>query len=223
MKRLLSLVFSAVVILGLLSGCGGKEDKVGSNEAAAFSVGYGQVDITPAGNVALTGFGDADERLSTRVTEPLYATCIAVKDAAGDTVLIVAYDLINCAEAWSIPTRQAVSEATGVPYDHVMLHSSHTHSGPDIAKMPPYQNEVKAKTVEAAQAAMADLAPATMSGSYTRVEERSAASVTICSLMARTWARAWAPCPRMNWWVTPGCLTICCRWSSLSGRTKRTS
>ena len=172
MKRLLSLVFSAVVILGLLSGCGGKEDKVGGNEAAAFSVGYGQVDITPAGNVALTGFGDADERLSTRVTEPLYATCIAVKDAAGDTVLIVAYDLINCAEAWSIPTRQAVSEATGVPYDHVMLHSSHTHSGPDIAKMPPYQNEVKAKTVEAAQAAMADLAPATMSGSYTRVEEK---------------------------------------------------
>lgn len=172
MKKFLCLILGAMLICGLLAGCSGDSEGASGADPSAFSVGYGQMEITPAGSVSLTGFGDSDERFSVRVTEPLYATCIAVKDAAGDTVLIVAYDLINCAEVWSVPTRQAVSEATGVPYDHVMLHSSHTHSGPDIAKMPAYQIEVKEKTVEAAKAAMADLAPATMSGAYTRVEEK---------------------------------------------------
>ena len=171
-KKILSIVLTVFLLLGILNGCGDSNADAGGEQAAAFSVGYAQRDITPSGSVSLTGFGDADERFSVRVTEPLYATCIAVKDAAGDTVIIVAYDLINCAEVWSIPVREAVAEATGVAYDNVMLHSSHTHSGPNIAKMPPYQAQVQALTVEAAVEAMADLTPATMSGTFTRVQEK---------------------------------------------------
>jgi len=173
MKKILCLVLTIFFLLGILSGCNSSStEETAESSPSAFSVGYAQADITPSGSVSLTGFGDADERFSVRVTEPLYATCIAVSDAAGDTVIIVAYDLINCAEVWSIPVREAISKKTGVPYDNVMLHASHTHSGPDIAKMPTYQADVQNKTVDAAVAALADLSPATMSGTYTRVEEK---------------------------------------------------
>jgi hypothetical protein len=166
LKKTLCVIISLLIFLGLLGGCGSSD---GSEEAATFSVGYAQIDITPSGSVSLTGFGDHDERFSTRVTEPLYATAIAVKDAAGDTVVIIAYDLISSYEEWATPTRNAIAEATGLPVDNIMTHCSHTHSGPDIKRMPAYQTEVLNKSVEVATAAIADMSPATMSGTYTRV------------------------------------------------------
>lgn len=173
MKKGLCVFLALCSLFVILGGCSkGSPDASGNNSTAAFSVGYAQANISPSTSVSLTGFGDADERYSNHVTEPLYATCIAVRDAAGDTVIIVAYDLINCAEVWSIPVRKAIAEATGIPYDNIMLHSSHTHSGPDIAKMPTYQTTVKNETVTAAVAALADLAPATMSGGFVRVQEK---------------------------------------------------
>lgn len=171
LNKVLCLILSLMIVLGLLNGCGssgeGEEASV-----AAFSVGYAQADITPSGNVSLVGFGDQDERFSNHATEPLYATCIAVKDAAGDTVIIIAFDLLGSYEEWATPAREAIAEKTGVPFDNVMIHSSHTHSGPDIKRMPTYQADVINKSVEIAAAAIADLAPATMSGTFTRVQEK---------------------------------------------------
>lgn len=172
-KRVLSMILSVLLLLSLLAGCnsskGGAKDET---PAAGFSIGYGQEDISPTGSVSLTGFGDAAERYSTHVTEKLYATAIAMQDAEGDTVVVVAYDLINCAENWSTPLRQELSKQTGLPVTNIMLHTSHTHSAPDIAKMPAYQMEVREKTITAVKAAIADISPATVSGNYTRVEEK---------------------------------------------------
>lgn len=172
-KRVLSLILSMLMLLGLLAGCGESgNSESGSDSAASFSIGYGQVDISPSGSVPLTGFGDTDERSSTHVSERLYATAIAMRDAEGDTVVVVAYDLINAKENWSTPLREELAKQTGLPMSNIMLHCSHTHSGPAIATMPTYQAEVKIKTIEAVKAAIADISPATVSGNYTRVEEK---------------------------------------------------
>lgn len=174
-KRVLSLILSMLMLLGLLAGCGSNSQSEGSgdsnSDSASFSIGYGQVDISPTGSVSLTGFGDAAERYSTHVTERLYATVIAMRDAEGDTVVVVSYDLINPKENWSTPLREELAKQTGLPMSNIMLHCSHTHSGPDIANMPAYQIEVRTKTIEAVKAAIEDIAPATVSGNYTRVEE----------------------------------------------------
>lgn len=114
LNKVLCLILSLMIVLGLLNGCGssgeGEKDSV-----AAFSIGYAQADITPSGNVSLVGFGDQDERFSNHTTEPLYATCIAVKDAAGDTVIIIAYDLLGSYEEWATPARVAIAEKMAFP------------------------------------------------------------------------------------------------------------
>lgn len=172
MKRILSLLLCLVLSIGLFVGCGDSGDSEGgSDTAASFSVGYGSGDISPTESMMLWGFGDHEERYSTRVSEALLTTCIAITDEAGETVIILANDLLNSVKTWVEPIRKVISEETGVPFDHIMFHSSHTHSAPYINNYPVYQEQVKQQALAAAKQAMADRAPATMLGSYTRIEE----------------------------------------------------
>ena len=54
----------------------------------SLSVGYGRVDISPTEPTPLRGYGYSSGRLSKNIKDPLYATCIAVSDTTGQTVLI---------------------------------------------------------------------------------------------------------------------------------------
>lgn len=172
MKKALSLILCIILSMSLFVACESPTDDTAVEANGQFSVGYGVADISPKESVMLGGFGDHEERYSNKVTEPLAVTCIAVTGEDGETVLVMAYDLSNSYDVWTKPTREAVSEATGVPFDHIMITCSHTHSGPYIKAYPIYQEEVKNQSIAAATQAMADRAPATISGSYTRVEEK---------------------------------------------------
>ena len=172
MKRKLLVTLCILLVVSLLVACETSKNDSTGNVSGQFSVGYGVADISPKESVMLGGFGDHEERYSTKVTEPLAVTCIAVSGDDGETILVMAYDLSNSYDVWTKPTREAVSEATGVPFDHIMITCSHTHSGPYIKAYPLYQEEVKNQSVTAATQAMADRTPATISGSYTRIEEK---------------------------------------------------
>ena len=63
-------------------------------------VGYARTDITPTEPVPLRGYGNASHRMSERVLSPLCATCLAVTDGRGETVLIYALDLCECTLPW---------------------------------------------------------------------------------------------------------------------------
>ena len=172
MKKAISIILCFVLITSLFVACDKSESGSNAGSNNQFSVGYGIADISPKESVMLGGFGDHEERYSTKVTEPLKVTCIAITGDDGETVLVLACDLSNSYDVWTKPTRNAISEATGVPFDHIMITCSHTHSGPYIKAYPIYQEQVKNQAVIAAKQAMEDRAPATMLGSYTRVEEK---------------------------------------------------
>lgn len=176
-KRILCALLLALVMLGLCA-CG--KSSAGEDAPAAvdgvFSVGYAQVDITPTGSVPMSGLGDDAERLSTSVMDHLYATCVAVRDAEGNTVIMFFLDLLNTYDEITKEVRQLVSEATGVPYSNVMMSASHTHSAvshytiqnPDLLK---HKAEYKELCVQAAKDAIADLKPAQMHGAFSRPEK----------------------------------------------------
>lgn len=170
MKKVLSLILSAIMIISLFAGCGGSETKEETPSEASFSVGYSKADISPEKSVYLIGYNEPkEERMSTGVSDPLYATCVAFTDAEGETVLFIAADLLFVLRAQSNEIREAISTETGVPFDHVIIHSSHNHSGPDPSD-DGYFLSLKENCLQIAKEAMDDRKPAQMYTAFSRPE-----------------------------------------------------
>jgi len=123
-------------------------------------IGFGRTKITPAIPVPLAGYGNTHLRVSERVVDDLWASCVAIRDAEDNDLLLISQDLVN--SVWEKDVRQLLSRETGIPTTHIFLASTHTHCGPDqnsraesiLAWKPYYQNQV----LLAAQEALADLA-----------------------------------------------------------------
>ena len=142
---------------------------------AALSVGFGRVDISPTESVPLRGYGYSSGRMSTNIQDPLYATCIAIRDGSGNTVLLFTLDLINSFTEVMNAARARISEATGIAFDAIMVACTHTHSGPDLAHLnepsiPRYIESLKEWMTQAAVAALADVAPARLYTASTQTE-----------------------------------------------------
>ena len=141
----------------------------------SFSVGYARVDITPTESVPLAGYGNTLQRLSQGVLDPLYATCIAITDNSGSTVLLCTVDLINSLKLYSDPARDAISKQYGIDRDAVVFSAIHTHSAPDLAQSTyepiiRYTAQLVEKLTVLAGAALADRKPAIMLGGRTHNE-----------------------------------------------------
>ena len=135
--------------------------------AGQFRVGHGRVNITPKDSVPLAGYGNTEFRLSTGFLDYVYATCIAITDENDETMLIYAIDIIKANTKVTGDLREIVSAATGVPADHILLNTSHTHSmiDQDQSGMKVVQEWIqtyKQNCVEAARLALADRLPAKM-------------------------------------------------------------
>lgn len=174
MKRLLCIALSVILLLSILVACGGNSNEQVDNDiAGSFSVGYAKADITPEQPVPLAGYGDNENRISTSVLDPLYATCIAFTDAEANTVILFNVDLGQTPIELITAIRKKISEETGVPTTHVHMSASHTHSAYDptitaLSGVLNANNKFIEQCVEAAKAALADRKPAQMYGSFAR-------------------------------------------------------
>jgi len=171
MKKILSIILVFVLVLGLCAcGASGSKDSGGS-----FSVGYGREQIMPSGNkIGLQGYGNAETRISNSFLDYLYATCVAIRDEAGTTILQYHLDLISTNETTYTIIVDAVSEATGLPKENIIISATHTHSAPaigyDIPGMDAYRILLSEQSAKAAQTAIADLSPAEMSAGSVTLE-----------------------------------------------------
>lgn len=176
MKRIISLILIALIVLSVFAGCGGKEGEQSNSVPAVFSVGYAKADITPDDSVPLAGFGDNQERYSTMVMDRIYATCIAFTDPTGQTVLMFGLDLLNTDEDRANEARELITEATGIPGDYIQFSSTHTHSSVDLGNLGSSSvikavEKFKQGCLSAAQEALADRKPAQMFATFTRPDD----------------------------------------------------
>lgn len=126
-------------------------------------VGVGRANITPDYSVPLAGYGNTRFRMSEGAYDPQFSTCIAFTDEAGETVLLFHNDLTNTSNR-VMALRPAISEATDVPEDHILISATHNHSAPDVNSsldiMNRYLVDLGRWMTEAALKAMADRKPA---------------------------------------------------------------
>ena len=122
-------------------------------------VGIAVVDITPEKPVWMGGFG-ARKEPSKGVYRKLTATSV-VFDNGNARVAFLALDLCKIMEAQLGDLRAAAGEA-GIPPQHVMINSSHTHYGPHLGhkKNGKYRALFKKRTDPLFKQAVADLQPA---------------------------------------------------------------
>ena len=167
MKRVTVILLCVLLIWGCV-GCGAEEaapTEAATTEptvAAGLRVGFGRQAFTPEGPAPLSGFGNDSSRLSTRVLDDLYVTCIAISDENDNTVLMISSDIIRTSPSSSAKqVVRAAAKGAGIDESQVFYSATHSHSTPAPGSGAISDLLVEALKTAAADA-MADRKPATM-------------------------------------------------------------
>ncbi|MCX6983907.1 MAG: neutral/alkaline non-lysosomal ceramidase N-terminal domain-containing protein [Lentisphaerae bacterium] len=102
--------------------------------------GFFEVDITPRVGVGLCGFGPYLNRYSIGVRDVLKARAVAFEQN-GTKAVIVSCDIIGVTPEIVQKVKMLVAKQTGVPAENVMVHCTHTHSGPNTGGYVGWGNE----------------------------------------------------------------------------------
>ena len=172
MKKIVTVLLTLSIILGLCacSSSDGQEEVY-----TGLQVGFAREKIHPDFSVPMAGYGATETRMSTGFLDYIQATCIAFRE--GDqTILMFTQDLLFTNRKWTSDVRGLIQTELGIPGDHVMISSTHTHSGPDVLETDlavihqNYHSLYVENMLTAAKNAVADLAPATLYGTKTQTE-----------------------------------------------------
>lgn len=94
-------------------------------------VGFGRRDITPEEYMPMGGFVNDKERICSVVWDRLQGSCIALRDEAGQTVILCTMDLLYTPVSTVTRfVREGIRAATGIGPEYVMVGATHNHSGP---------------------------------------------------------------------------------------------
>ena len=126
----------------------------------------------PKASVPLAG-GDYTKRYNTGALDTLYVTCVALRDQ-DQTVLLYTMDLICAEDLFVDPAKAAISDATGIEQENIIINATHTHAAPAIRNefdgVIDYRKIFFAAAVQAGSDAIADLTHAEIYHGSTQAE-----------------------------------------------------
>jgi len=138
--------------------------------------GFAKTDITPRIGVDLCGFGPFINRCSVGIRDRLWARAMAVSDGT-TTAVIVSCDLVGVALPTTRRVRERVTASAGIPGEHVIVHCTHTHSGPATVELngwgrqdEPYMEILPDRIADACVRAVESLAEADLRHAYVPCE-----------------------------------------------------
>ena len=99
---------------------------------APWKIGLAQMKITPQTPVYLAGYANRNKPFDSVVSD-LYVKALVLEDAQGTRAALVTSDLIGFRAAFADTICERIAEKTGIPASHVLLNSSHTHTGPSLS------------------------------------------------------------------------------------------
>ncbi len=127
--------------------------------------GFSRVNITPMMGIDLAGY--YQERHADGVLDDLELNVLAL-ECNGKKAVLVSADLLYMVNEVSEDFKALISEKTGIDEDAIMLHGTHTHTGPYLRKTSDdplwieYFEFVRKRVLDAVTFALADLKPAKM-------------------------------------------------------------
>jgi hypothetical protein len=100
-----------------------------ATEGSGWSAGVATAEISPDEPVWLAGYA-ARKAPSAGVLAPIFAKAVALRDAEGRTVVLVAVDLVGVKRPLSDRVARQVADRFGLPREAFSIVSSHTHCAP---------------------------------------------------------------------------------------------
>ena len=183
MNKFICILLILIVLLSMVACTSDSPATTGAVDiettAAAdgvFMAGYGKADITPEEfGVPMQGYSNGEARRSTGLYSYIYSIALAVRDAQGNTAIIISVDSAAVGKHITQQIHQQIEKKTGVPAENVFITSIHQHSTPspdltEIETSSNYRALLIKRTVQAAVDAVEDLAPAQMYGAVAKTE-----------------------------------------------------
>lgn len=132
----------------------------GNKKADELYAGAAKIDITPSEPIRLSGYEPRSPIRSHGVHDPIFVKALAL-EADGNRLVVVTCDLLGY-------YNQATLEKIKSKYDveHVLISSSHTHSGPNLDDSESYAALVEKAMLDAAGKAIDNMTPAKISAGY---------------------------------------------------------
>ena len=154
MGRIVANFWAACLLLAALLSC--------TPEGERYLCNYRVAEISTTDSTVLAGFA-ARDGLSDGVHRDLMSHCLVLQKD-GEKVCIISNDLMEVGTETADEIRKAISEQSGLPMDHILMHCIHTHSAPRTGgwcakEGQPnyaYAQKVRRVVVENAVAAIAD-------------------------------------------------------------------
>lgn len=144
---------------------------------AAWKAGVARVDITPQEPIWMAGYASR-KKPSEGVAVPLYAKALALESADGHRAVLITADVIGYRRPVMDLIFGRITQRTGLSQQQILLNPSHTHAGPVLGfsgatgydlqgeqeqRVNDYTVALADQLAGLAQAALADLRPATLS------------------------------------------------------------
>ncbi|MCB0689818.1 MAG: neutral/alkaline non-lysosomal ceramidase N-terminal domain-containing protein [Saprospiraceae bacterium] len=122
-------------------------------------IGYAEVNYTPRIGLDMVGNYRGDDYASRGIHDPLYAKAIVAEGTNGTKAAIVSIDICNIQEATVDYLREYIGSMSDILPANVMIHATHTHSGPPSKLDAPEAKEYLKKAVGAVLEANQQIQP----------------------------------------------------------------
>ena len=120
MGRIVASLWAACLLMAALLSC--------TPEGERYLCNYRVAEISTTDSTVLAGFA-ARNGLSDGVHRDLMSHCLVLKKE-GEKICIISNDLMEVGTETADEIRKAISEQSGLPMDHILMHCIHTHSAP---------------------------------------------------------------------------------------------
>ncbi|NND08426.1 MAG: hypothetical protein HKN87_18760 [Saprospiraceae bacterium] len=126
-------------------------------------MGYAKVNYTPKVGLDMVGNYRGDDYGSRGIHDSLYAKAIVAMGSNGEKAAVVSVDICNIDEGAADYLRAYVADHSDIPAANMLIHATHTHSGPPSKLDAPEAKEYLIKAVGAVLQANKRLKPTKLS------------------------------------------------------------
>jgi hypothetical protein len=114
------------LLLVICNACADRSSRVESN----LLIGMAEVNYTPSVGLDMVGNYRGDDYGSRGVHDSLYARAIVAEDKKGEKAAILSVDICYLKKEAADMMREYIASRTDIPIENIMIHGTHTHSGP---------------------------------------------------------------------------------------------